>query len=141
VGFCFLTTVETTSKLNSPIWVKLNSMKIYISLLILISTIIVSCTKSSPSASPMNSSLDCSVPKTFSADAAPVFQAKCALSGCHGTGSSNGPGELTTYQKIFNARNDIRNAVLTRLMPQGGSLTDAQLNSIVCWIDNGAPNN
>jgi hypothetical protein len=141
VGFCFLTTVETTSKLNSPIWVKLNSMKIYISFIILISTIIVSCTKSSPSASPMNSSLDCSVPKTFSADAAPVFQAKCALSGCHGTGSSNGPGELTTYQKIFNARNDIRNAVVTRLMPQGGSLTDAQLNSIVCWIDNGAPNN
>jgi hypothetical protein len=89
----------------------------------------------------MNSSPDCSVPKTFSADAAPIFQAKCALSGCHGAGSSNGPGELTSYQKIFNARNDIRNAVVTRLMPQGGSLTDAQLNSIVCWIDNGAPNN
>jgi len=141
VGFCFLTTVETTSKLNSPIWMKLNSMKIYISFIILISTIIVSCSKSSPAANPMNSSLDCSVPKTFSADAAPVFQAKCALSGCHGAGSSNGPGELTSYQKIFNARNDIRNAVVTRLMPQGGSLTSEQLSSIVCWIDNGAPNN
>jgi hypothetical protein len=121
---------------------KLNSMKIYISFIILISTIIVSCSKSSPTASnPMNSSLDCSVPKTFAANAAPVFQAKCALSGCHGAGSSNGPGELTTYQKIFNARNDIRIAVVTRLMPQGGSLTDEQLNSIVCWIDSGAPNN
>ena len=120
---------------------KLNSMKIYISFIILISTIIASCSKSSPSSNPMESSLDCSVPKTFSANAAPVFQAKCALSGCHGAGSSNGPGELTTYQKIFNARNDIRNAVVTRLMPMGGSLTNEELNSIVCWIDNGAPNN
>jgi hypothetical protein len=121
---------------------KLDSMKIYIILIIFFSTIIVSCSKSSPAAAEaMNSSLDCSVPKTFSADAAPVFQAKCALSGCHGAGSSNGPGELTTYQKIFSARNDIRNAVITRLMPQGGSLTNQQLNSIVCWIDNGAPNN
>lgn len=119
---------------------KLNSMKIYISLILVICTIIVACSKGSPT-SPMNSSVACSVPKTFSADAAPVFQAKCALSGCHGAGSSNGPGELTTYQKIFNARNDIRNAVITRLMPQGGSLTDEQLNSIVCWIDGGAPNN
>jgi hypothetical protein len=115
-------------------------MKIYISLVLVICTLIIACSKGSP-VSPMNSSIDCSVPKTFSADAAPVFQAKCALSGCHGTGSSNGPGELTTYQKIFNARNDIRNAIITRLMPQGSSLTDAQLNSIVCWIDGGAPNN
>ena len=119
---------------------KLNSMKIYISFIIVICTIIIACSKGS-STNPMNSSVDCSTPKTFSTNAAPVFQAKCALSGCHGSGSSNGPGELTTYQQIFNARNDIRNAVITRLMPQGGSLTNEQLSSIVCWIDNGAPNN
>ncbi|HET9824189.1 MAG TPA: hypothetical protein VFP87_02580 [Chitinophagaceae bacterium] len=117
-------------------------MKIYISCLILICTILIACSKSSPTGSSSNSrSLNCTVAKTFSGDALPVFQAKCALSGCHATGSSNGPGALTTYQQIFNARSDIRNAVITGFMPQGGSLTDDQLSSIVCWIDSGAPNN
>src|SRR5262245_39070454 len=119
---------------------KLNSMKFYIGLILFICTVFIACTKSTAPTSPMNSSTSCSVPKTFVANAAPVFQAKCALSGCHGTGSNNGPGALTNYQQIFNARNDIRNAVITRLMPEGGSLTDDQLNSIVCWIDSGAPN-
>jgi hypothetical protein len=26
-------------------------------------------------------------------------------------------------------------------MPQNGSLTSSEKNAIICWIDNGAPNN
>jgi hypothetical protein len=85
---------------------------------------------------------DCSVPKTFSADASSVFQTSCATnSSCHGSGSGNGPGELSTYTQIFNARSAIRSAVASGRMPKTGSLSSAQKNAVLCWIDSGAPNN
>jgi hypothetical protein len=31
--------------------------------------------------------------------------------------------------------------VLSGLMPQNATLTTAQKNTIICWIDSGAPNN
>ena len=77
--------------------------------------------------------------KSFAADVNPIIQAKCI--GCHGVGSNNGPGALLTYSEIFNAREEIRSAVASGLMPLNGTLTAAEKNSILCWIDNGATNN
>jgi len=89
-----------------------------------------------------NGNVDCAtVAKSFSANVQPITSSRCAVPGCHGAGSVNGPGELTTYQQIFNARAQIRPAVSSGLMPQGSSLTQAQINTIICWIDSGAPNN
>ena len=87
--------------------------------------------------------VDCSGPaKSFVTDASPVFQTSCAANpGCHATGSNNGPGPLLTYSQIFNARADIRSAVASGHMPLNATLTAAQKNAIVCWIDSGAPNN
>ena len=99
----------------------------------------ISCSKDAG-----GSSVDCSTVsnKAFNADVNPIIQASCAFSiGCHATGSSNGPGALTDYAQIFSARNNIRSAVSSGRMPQTGSLTSAQKNSIICWIDSGAPNN
>ena len=97
------------------------------------------CSKNADSA---GSSVDCSgTAKSFATDVSPVIQAKCAVSGCHPSGSNNGPGELISYSEIYNARIAIRNAVITGEMPQNGSLTTAQKNAIICWIDNGASNN
>lgn len=85
---------------------------------------------------------DCSVAKFFSADANPVIQSYCATnSGCHGIGSSHGPGALTNYAQIYSARSAIRTSILNGSMPQNSSLTDAQKNAVVCWIDAGASNN
>jgi hypothetical protein len=86
---------------------------------------------------------DCSGPaKSFMHDVNPVVQASCATNpGCHAAGSVNGPGELTSYSKIFNARSDIRSEVASGEMPLGGHLSTAEKNAILCWIDNGAPNN
>jgi hypothetical protein len=86
---------------------------------------------------------DCSGPaKSFSTNVLPIVQASCATnSSCHGTGSSNGPGVLTSYSEVFNARVDIRSNVASGHMPLNGSLTAAEKNAIICWIDNGAPNN
>jgi hypothetical protein len=101
--------------------------------------VLYACSKSTDT----TSSVDCSgTTKSFSTDVNPIIQANCATnSGCHGSGSNNGPGELLTYSEIFNARSSIRPAVLSGSMPKTGSLTTAQKNAIICWIDNGAANN
>src|SRR5438874_10477824 len=58
------------------------------------------CKKSTASAS-----VDCSgTAKSYATDVSPIIQASCATnSGCHGSGSHNGPGELLTYSEVFNA--------------------------------------
>lgn len=101
--------------------------------------VIVSCSKSSDYGSTV---IDCTnVSKSFSADVNPVIQSTCTVnSGCHGSGSIQGPGELLNYTQIFNARASIRTAVATGTMPKIGNLTTTEKSSIICWIDNGAPN-
>ena len=86
---------------------------------------------------------DCSgSAKSFANDVSPVFQTSCAInSSCHATGSGNGPGTLLNYSQILNARADIRSAVASGHMPLNATLTASQKNAILCWIDNGAPNN
>lgn len=103
---------------------------------------LASCSKSNTSTSG-TSGTDCStVTTTFAANVLPLIQTSCnANSSCHATGSSRGPGALTTYQQIYNNRSSIRSSVLSGSMPQGSSLSSAQKNIIICWIDNGAANN
>lgn len=87
--------------------------------------------------------VDCSTVtnKAFAANVSPLIQSRCAIAGCHATGSGNGPGALTTHAQISAASSRIRTAVANGSMPQGSSLTTAEKNSIVCWIDSGSPNN
>lgn len=99
--------------------------------------VIVSCSKSDD---PPASACD-AVPKSFSADVNPLIQTFCNQAGCHATGSTNGPGPLTNYSQVFTHRVAIRGAVQSGLMPQNTTLTAAQKNIIICWIDSGAPNN
>lgn len=82
-----------------------------------------------------------SVPKSFVTDVDPTIQSFCNIAGCHNAGSFNGPGPLTNYTQVFNARTSIRTAVSTGAMPQNATLSAAQKNSILCWIDAGAQNN
>ena len=108
--------------------------------------LIFSCSKSmqtnSSNAGSTTTTVDCTgVAESFAADVNPIIQANCATAGCHGAGSGNGPGPLLTYSQIFTARVDIRFAVSSGLMPLGGSLSTAQKNSILCWIDSGASSN
>lgn len=113
---------------------------------VLLCLILVSCSKKpvvDPDSTPPPPSENCSGPaKTFAADVNPIIQSSCAASsGCHGIGSTSGPGALVTYTQISNARASIRSSVFSGSMPRNGTLTTAQKNAIICWIDNGAPNN
>jgi hypothetical protein len=114
-----------------------------IMLLCLIITALNSCSKDSGGSGGGTGSVDCSTVanKAFAADVNPIIQSSCAKSGCHASGSFNGPGELITYTQISNARSNIRSTVSSGRMPQGSSLSTSQKNSIICWIDSGAPNN
>jgi hypothetical protein len=86
--------------------------------------------------------LNCTpVAKSFAADVLPTFQNICTNTNCHNAGSTNGPGELSTYTQIFNARSLIRAAVASGFMPKNTTLTLTQKNAILCWVDGGALNN
>lgn len=101
--------------------------------------IIIACSKSND----ITTVADCnSTAKSFATDVNPIIQSFCATnSGCHASGSTNGPGALTTYQQILNNRSAIRTAVANGSMPQNSTLSNSQKSAIICWIDNGASDN
>ena len=87
---------------------------------------------------------------TFSKDVAPILQAKCQE--CHQP-DSIAPMSLITYKEVRPWAKSIRERVSTRQMPpwhidrsvgvqqfkNDMSLTDQQVDTIVRWVDGGAP--
>ena len=87
---------------------------------------------------------------TFSKDVAPIFQAKCEA--CHRP-NSIAPMSLVTYQESRPWARSIKDRVSTRQMPpwhidrtvgisdfkNDRSLTDAEIDIVVRWVDGGAP--
>src|SRR4051812_46224590 len=68
---------------------------------------------------------DCSpTPKKFTTDVSPIIQSKCSYaSDCHGSGSTNSGGALTSYNIIKDNSFLIRHQILIGAMPKSGSLT------------------
>ncbi len=123
-------------------------MKKTILLFSVITLVIAACSKSNDGGGGTGGggggggTLNCTgVPAAFAANVLPTFQSICTNVTCHNAGSINGPGELSTYTQIFNARSLIRAAVASGAMPKNTTLTAAQKNAILCWVDGGAPNN
>lgn len=79
----------------------------------------------------------------FSTDVSVIIQTSCAINGgaCHGAGSVNGPGPLTNFSQIKASASGIRSAVVSKRMPLGATLSQAQIDKIKCWVDNGALEN
>jgi hypothetical protein len=103
---------------------------------------ISSCSKNGSETTRGGNTIDCNgAPKTFSRDVNPLVQSVCNQSSCHASGSTNGPGPLTNYTQVFNARSVIRSAISSGFMPQDRTFSAAQKAAFICWIDNGAPNN
>jgi mono/diheme cytochrome c family protein len=87
---------------------------------------------------------------TFSKDVAPIFQSKCVA--CHEPGSI-APMSLRTYQDARPWARSIKQRVAAHQMPpwhinrsvgvqhfkNDMSLTDEQIDTIVAWVDQGAP--
>ena len=87
-------------------------------------------------------------PRTFSKDVAPIIQARCQ--GCHRPGEA-APMSFGSYQEVRPWAKAIRGAVLTKKMPpwfadakyghfaNDMSLSKAEIDTIVSWVDAGAP--
>ncbi len=87
---------------------------------------------------------------TFTRDVAPIIQEKCQ--DCHRKGTA-APMSLVTYEETRPWAKSIRQRVITRNMPpwhldqtvgiqhfaNDRSLSDAQIATIVRWVDSGAP--
>src|SRR5687767_7482437 len=87
-------------------------------------------------------SINCTgVASGFAANVNPIIQSSCAIAACHDAGSLNGPGPLLNHAQISSARVAIKASVSNGTMPKTGTLTAAQKNSIICWVDAGGPNN
>ncbi len=104
--------------------------------------LLLSCSKDSGGGN-NNFTVDCNTVnnKAFAADINPIIQSTCNTSGCHAAGSTNGPGAITNHGEVFTNRSAIRAAIANGSMPKNTSLSTAQKNSFICWIDSGAPNN
>ena len=73
----------------------------------------------------------CNSLKSYSIEVKPLFENYCIS--CH--------SDYSSYAEIITSSSSIRNAIVNGFMPKGSTLTAAQKNSIVCWIDAGTPNN
>ncbi|MEP7255121.1 MAG: hypothetical protein ABI666_05050 [Ferruginibacter sp.] len=123
--------------------------KMFIFILFIFSTalVLISCSKSNPVAGGGSGgsgiTFSCAgISPKFSTDVQPILTSVCSInSNCHASGSSNSGGPFTNQTEVFAKKSNIRAAILAGTMPQGGTITQAQINTFICWIDSGAPNN
>ncbi len=105
---------------------------ISILLIFTLGTVIHSCKKKNKEDAQVSYTPSCSSSTpSFSATVKPLIHSACAS--CH--------SEYSTYSQISASSSSIRSNVVSGSMPKGTTLSEAQKNSIVCWIDAGKPNN
>jgi hypothetical protein len=89
---------------------------------------------------------------SFSGDVLPILSKNCALSGCHDAIPSHKPSMLAdrAYNQLVNGGyvNTVEpssSAIYTLIkggaMPPSGTMKPAEVQKILDWIRNGAPNN
>ncbi len=101
---------------------------------------------------------------SYSQDIQPIFSGNCTTSGCHDSGTQESGVDLTSYDaatgsvgnqygsNIINPGNPGDSPIVDKIsndnpefgarMPEGGgSLSPAQIDSIVAWIEDDAPDN
>jgi len=71
---------------------------------------------------------------TYDADIATIITQNCV--GCHSQYNS-----YSGLSNIISSGAFEREVLIDQTMPSGSSLSEAQLNQIKCWVDNGYPEN
>jgi hypothetical protein len=75
---------------------------------------------------------------SFSAAIEPIMETNCIVSGCHN--GSQFP-DFRNFNNIQANATQIKTLTGNRTMPENGSLTQAEIDMIACWVDDGAANN
>lgn len=83
---------------------------------------------------------------TYTADIKAILDANCNTSGCHDVNTSSGNIDLTTYAKAKSESvkdrflGSIQHKSGYRAMPDNEpKLSDALIQKISCWVQNGSP--
>jgi hypothetical protein len=79
---------------------------------------------------------ECDPAISFIEQIKPIIDNNCLQ--CH---NGNQFPDLRTYQSIKNNISIIKEEIETRRMPLGGSLTTEEIETFVCWVNNGSLNN
>jgi len=114
---------------------KTKTMKTYF-LLILIITLLISCENNVIEKEIIEESDNCDSGISFSQEVKPIIDNNCVQ--CH---NGNRFPDLRTYQSISDNSSTIKEEVESRRMPIGNSLSQTEIDAIVCWINNGSVNN
>lgn len=74
------------------------------------------------------------------AEIMPIIEVNCAVTGCHSNVQSP---ILTSKTAVIGSASSIRTRTSAGTMPPAGrdDLTQAQIDLIACWVEDGAPNN
>lgn len=104
--------------------------------IIVVSAAFFSCENNVEEESPNNEEELCNSDISFTSKVKPIIDNNCIR--CHG---GNQLPDLRSYTRIKNNTERIKEQVVNRTMPQGGSLTSAEIELIRCWIENGAIDN
>ncbi len=75
---------------------------------------------------------------SFSGSVSEIIKNNCAISGCH---SGSQFPDLRVFKNIHDNASQIKFLTGNGSMPQDGTLTQAEINTIACWVDDGAPAN
>lgn len=87
----------------------------------------------------------CAQTISFQNDVKPIINSSCALSGCH-NGDNGADKNWTVFTNFQGKRANVKDRI-TRPpgtpghMPAAGSITNVQIQTIVCWVDQGGLNN
>lgn len=75
---------------------------------------------------------------SFSASISTIIKNECAVSGCH-----NGTRfpDFRVFKNVHDNAGRIKTLTGNRTMPQGGTLTQEEIDMIACWVDDGALEN
>lgn len=78
---------------------------------------------------------------SYSSDIAPILNTYCNSSSCHGSG--NGSRSWTSYANVAARAQQIKLRTENLSMPPSGQpkLSAAQIQTIACWVDDGAKDN
>jgi len=123
----------------------MKNILIVLSLIFFAVIVFTACSKSGTPAPPAGGGITFScagISPKFAADVQPILTSVCSInSNCHGAGSTNSGGAFTNHAEVSAKKTNIRAAILSGVMPQGGTITQSQINAFICWIDSGAANN
>lgn len=114
-------------------------------LLLLISlACLASCTSDSEEDLLPNQGGDlCATNISFQNEVNAIITTNCAIPGCH-NGDIGASRNWTVFSNVQNSAQAIRSRTGARTMPPSNSgitLSDAQISTIACWVEQGAQNN